>query len=95
MWGTSASKLKQTKEGEDLTSATALTSFFMDTFMCNEFHLKSQECMQDYDSMYRIRFRRRSKLHKECMNFLDEYKACVIGMNQQSLGAGQRTTLSE
>ena len=41
----SGSKLRQTKDGEDLASPIALTEFYMDTFMCNEFHLKSQLCM--------------------------------------------------
>ena len=41
MFFSSSSKLTQTREGEDLSSPTALTSFYMDTFMCNEFHLKS------------------------------------------------------
>ena len=32
---------KQTKDGEGLDNPAALTNFYMDTFMCNEFHLKS------------------------------------------------------
>ena len=34
-------------------------------------------------------------MHRECMNYLDEYKACLIGMNQQSIGGEFRTVLSE
>ena len=39
-------RLRQTKDGQDLQSASALTNFYMDTLMCNEYQLKSHLCMQ-------------------------------------------------
>lgn len=39
---------KQTRAGEDLYNPTSLTNFYMDTFMCTDFHLKSETCMQEY-----------------------------------------------
>ena len=38
---TGSTKVNETREGEGLTNPSALTNFYMDTFMCTEFHLKS------------------------------------------------------
>ena len=74
-------RLRQTKDGEDLQSASALTNFYMDTLMCNEYQLKSHLCMQEYEQVSRLRVYKRRKMHRECMNHLDEFKACLIGIN--------------
>ena len=84
MWpGSSSSSYKQTKEGEDLSSPSALTSYYMDTFLCHDFQLKEAICSQEYAQMSSLRVWKRIKKHKECMNYLDEFKACIIGINQQ------------
>ena len=72
--------LTKTKQGEDLKSARALTEYYMDTFLCNEYYLKHQQCMDEYSQKSYFSFGRK-KLYKECMNQLDSYKACVIGIN--------------
>lgn len=82
MWFGKSEHLRQTKEGEDLMNASSLTNFYMDTFLCNEFQLKSHVCMEEYQQMSRLRVWKRKKLHRECMNYLDEMKACLIGINQ-------------
>ena len=45
----SSSKNKRTKDGEGLDNPTSLTNYFMDTFMCTDYHLKSQICMDEYE----------------------------------------------
>lgn len=87
--------MKTTREGEDLNSPSALTDYLMDTFLCSDFQLKSQTCMEEYKTVFSVRLFKRRKMHKQCMNYLDEYKACLIGMNQQQIGAASRSRLSE
>ena len=60
----------------------SLTYFYMDTFMCTEHFLQNEQCMQNYNSISKLRFSKRRAVHKECLNHLDKYKACVIGINQ-------------
>ena len=81
MWPGSSDKYKQTKDGEDLFNPSALTNYYMDTFLCHDFQLKEAECIQEYAQISTLRFYKRNKKHKECMNYLDEFKACVIGIN--------------
>ena len=37
--------------------------------------------MQEYEQVSRLRVYKRRKMHRECMNHLDEFKACLIGIN--------------
>lgn len=95
MWPGSTSKLKQTRDGEDLMNPTALTNYYMDTFLCHDYQLKEAVCSQEYAQMSTLRFWKRRSKHKECMNYMDEFKACIIGINQQQIGQSQRQVLSE
>lgn len=72
----------------------SLTYFYMDTYMCNEFFLLNEECMDRYNSIWRVRYRKRKTVHKQCLNYLDQYKACLIGINMHSVGAQQRKVLT-
>ena len=80
-WFLNTDKLKQTKDGEDLFSPSALTAYYMDTFLCNDYHLKANICLAEYEQMSYLRMLKRRKHHRECMGYLDEYKACLIGIN--------------
>lgn len=76
--------LTKTKDKESLRDPSALTDFYMDNFMCSEFQLKNALCMEEY-AYYRFFSFGRSKKYKECINYFDEYKACLIGINQQTV----------
>ena len=58
------------KKKETLDQPDALTFYYMDTLMCNEYLLQNQECMQRYTKKSYLSWGR-SKLHKECLNYLD------------------------
>ena len=59
--------LTKTKQNEDLKNPRALTDYYMDTFLCNEYYLNYQQCIEKYDQKSYFSFGRR-KLYKECMN---------------------------
>jgi uncharacterized iron-regulated protein len=46
---------------------------------------------------YKKKWFGRGKLYKECLNYLDSYKACIVGINQDKLMLGgiQRKSLTE
>ena len=71
----------KTKDNQSLRDPNALTDFYMDTFMCSEYQLKNADCMDEYTESRMFSFNKRKKF-KECMNYLDQYKACIIGINQ-------------
>ena len=71
----------KTKDNQSLRDPNALTDFYMDTFMCSEYQLKNANCMEEYTESRMFSFNKRKKF-KECMNYLDQYKACIIGINQ-------------
>ena len=77
------------------TSPESMTYYYMDTFLCNNYFLQNEECMKQYYSMSAIRVKARRVQHKECLNYLDQYKACLIGINQQAVGAQDRKVLTE
>ena len=37
----------------------------------------------------------RNKLHKQCVDYLDRYKACLIGMNTDKLTMATRRNLTD
>lgn len=74
---------KKTKDNESLNDPDALTHFYMDTFMCTDYQLRHAICMEEYSKYRVISFSKRKK-YKECINYFDEYKACLIGINHQS-----------
>ena len=49
--------------------------------------------MDKFHSTFAMRMHKKRKIHKECLNYLDQYKACVIGINQQQLAP--RRSLSD
>ncbi|CDW90750.1 ubiquitin carboxyl-terminal hydrolase family protein [Stylonychia lemnae] len=51
--------------------------------LCNDYFLKYQTCNEQYLNK-KLPFGKR-KLYKQCMNNLDEYKACVVGINQDKM----------
>ena len=71
-----------------------LAFFYMDTMMCHEFYMKHQDCQQEYNKKWFFS-RGRSKLHKECLNHLDKYKACLIGINTDKLISANRHSVSD
>ena len=49
--------------------------------------------MEKYNEKYFFSLGKK-KLYKECMNNLDSYKACLIGINQNMIGSEHRRVLS-
>ena len=47
--------------------------------------------MQNYSKKW---FGRR-KLYKECLNYLDQYKACIVGINHDKMLSAMKKELSE
>jgi len=66
---------------KELDDPRALTYFYMDTMLCNDYMLENDECMGRFSQMSYFKVFKRRKLHRECLNYLDQYKACVIGIN--------------
>ena len=84
----------KSKDGQSLKDPGALTDYYMDTFLCTEYQLKHAVCMEEYASAWRFSFGRRKK-YIECANFFDEYKACLIGINQNTVFERKFLTLEE
>eukprot|EP00347_Sterkiella_histriomuscorum_P014699 403359887 len=70
-------------ESGNLRDPEALTFYYMDTMMCNDYYLNYNDCNNQYTAK-KLPFGKR-KLYKQCMNLLDEYKACVVGINQDKI----------
>ena len=47
--------------------------------------------MDEYNQKHFFSFGK-DKLHKKCMNYLDSYKACIIGINQNMVGTRRELT---
>ncbi len=92
------SRKKQESAFELKGDPDGLTAYYMDTMMCNEFYLQNEECMQDYLSRRGtpISFITGSnrKLYRTCLDYLDQYKACIVGINQERV-MSPRKHLSE
>ena len=61
-----------------------LTSFYMDTMLCNQYYLQNEECMEDYlrrKGPWGAITGKNRKLHRQCLDYLDQYKACIVGIN--------------
>jgi len=41
--------------------------------------------MEEYAELRFYALSRKSKKYKECINYFDEYKACLIGINMHSM----------
>ena len=76
-----------------------MTSYYMDTMMCNNFYLQNEECMQDYmsrwTSPWSVITGKKRKLYRECLDYLDQYKACIVGINQDKMLMAPRKRLTE
>jgi hypothetical protein len=91
----SKSKRFADDQNADLRSnPDSLTAFYMDTMMCTDFYLKNQECMQEYLSRRGTPLSfitgKNRKLNRECLDYLDKYKACIVGINQQRITAPKK-----
>jgi len=69
------------KKEANIKDPELLTFYYMDNVLCNEYYLAYDGCMERYNS----KRWGRSKLHKECMDHMDKYKACVVGINQEKI----------
>ncbi len=71
----------------------------MDTMLCNQYYLQNEECMQDYMTRRGtpwsfVRGTNR-KLYRQCLDYLDQYKACIVGINQERIISKPRRHLTE
>ena len=77
----------------------SLTAFYMDTMMCTDYYFKNEECMEDYlgrrGTPWSFVTGKNRKLYKECLDYLDQYKACIVGINQERIVQTPRKHLSE
>ena len=65
---------------KQLGDPESLAFFYMDSMMCNEYYMKHQDCLKEYESKWFFSMGRK-KLHRECTDYLDRYRACLIGIN--------------
>ena len=79
---------KETKE--NLRDPEALTFFYMDNVMCTDFYLKYNSCMEDWGGKFW-----RRKQYKECMNHMDQYKACIVGINHEKIAPRRKLSENE
>ena len=75
------SYLTKTKDKQSLKDPSALTDYYMDTFLCTEFQLNHAKCMEEFQKLKFYAVINKRKKHNECNNYFDEYKACLIGIN--------------
>ena len=77
----------------ELSTPEALTSYYMDNYLCNEYLLQKEECIQRYNKKW-TGFGKK-KLYKQCLGYLDQYKACLIGMQVQHQSFQKEKHISE
>jgi len=67
-----------------LESPESLTAYFLDQVNCNEIYHKHLSCIEAYNNRV-FSLRSKKKQYQTCMNYLDQYKGCMVGNNQDRL----------
>lgn len=76
-----------------LNDPEALAFYYMDTLLCHEHYMKHEDCTRQYQAKWFFTPGRR-KLHRECVDYLDKYKACLIGINVDKLASAGRSSVT-